>query len=48
MTPKIEKTLKDLQEMADTPIWHWLGTKEEVERDLELKEEAQRLTQHND
>ena len=40
--------IKELKELIEKPIWHWLGSKEEVERDLELKEEAQRLTQHND
>lgn len=40
--------IEDLREMIGRPIWQWLGSKEEVEKDLELKEEAERLTQHND
>lgn len=43
--------IKELREMMEKPIWHWLGTREEVEKELkelELKEEAQRLTQHQD
>lgn len=43
--------IKELREMMEKPIWHWLGTKEEVEqslKELELVEEAQRLVSEKD